>query len=554
MKLKIAFPLLFVALLILSNVQAQQTAKMTSSGIGFLQYLPDGYNSNTNKYPIVISLHGIKEKGNTLTDVNKVANVGLPKYVKLGTKYSFILISPQLKTNMGRWTGDYVIQVLNYVKSTLRVDPNRIYLTGLSLGGGGVQSVATAYPEVWASILPICSGYNVVSSAGKIASADLPTWGFHGDADAVVGEAVTINMINAINNYKPSPLAKVTIFPNLGHVIWDRVYKDTNALDWMLSFRKGSTTPTPSPTPSNVAPVAKAGGDKKLTLPSNATTINGSATDSDGTIASYAWVKKSGGAASISGANTKDLKLSGLVAGTYVFSLTVKDNKGASDSDDVNVVVSKSTTNNAAPVAYAGSDKVYTLPRSSIAVTGTGKDSDGTIASYKWVKTYGGTITMSGTNTATLTLSSLKKGSYIFGFTVTDNNGGTHTDYMKVTVESAPVANAGSDKTVRLPVSSLALRGSATDNGTISSYTWTKSSGPSVSMTNAKTKTVTLKSLHAGTYVFKLAVKDNKGLSDQDFVQVVVKGAVASVQSFADDDDMRVASLDMESADQIGLN
>ena len=65
---------------------------MTSSGIGYLEYLPQGYKTNSNNYPIVISLHGIKEKGNTLSDVARVANVGLPKYVKYGQNYPFILI------------------------------------------------------------------------------------------------------------------------------------------------------------------------------------------------------------------------------------------------------------------------------------------------------------------------------------------------------------------------------------------------------------------------------------------------------------------------------
>jgi hypothetical protein len=159
------------------------------------------------------------------------------------------------------------------------------------------------------------------------------------------------------------------------------------------------------------------------------------------------------------------------------------------------------------------------------------------------VKTYGGTIGMSGTTSSTLTLSSLKTGSYIFGLTVTDNDGAKHTDYIKVTVESIPVAKAGSDRTVTLPISSLSLAGSATDNGTIASYIWTKSSGPSVTLSNANTRTVTLKGLSQGTYVFKLTVKDNKGLTDTDFVQVVVKAAVASIESLSTDG-TQLASID----------
>ncbi len=544
MKQKLVYVLVLVTTMFFS-AQAQQTAKMTSSGIGYLEYLPQGYNSNSNKYPIVISLHGIKEKGNTLADVARVANVGLPKYVKYGAQYSFILISPQLKTTMGRWTGDYVMQVLNYVKTYLRVDPNRIYLTGLSLGGGGVWSVATAYPNVWASILPICSGYNVLSGASAIANADLPVWGFHGDADAVVGESVTINMINAINSYKPNPLAKLTIFPGMGHVIWDKVYKETSALSWLLSYTKGTTSTT---TPGNTAPVANAGADKSLTLPTNSATIYGSATDGDGSVVSYAWTKKSGGSVTLGGASSKTLSASNMVAGTYVFSLSVKDDKGAIDTDDVTVVVKSSTTSsttNTAPVANAGSDRVVVLPTTSTAITGSGTDSNGSIASYSWAKVSGGSVSISGNTTSTLKLSNLVAGTYTFRLTVKDNNGATDTDDVVVIVNNPPVVNAGADKSITLPYSSLSLSATATDaDGTVASYLWSKYSGPSLKMASTTSRTVTLSSFVSGTYVIKVQVKDNRGTSSYDYVKIEVKGVTASVQHITESE-ARLAALDL---------
>jgi hypothetical protein len=509
-------------------VFAQQVSKMSPKGTGFLQYLPDGYSSNTNKYPIVISLHGIKEKGNTLADVARVANVGLPKYVKYGQKYPFILISPQLKTTMGRWSGDYVMEVLNYVKTYLRIDPNRIYLTGLSLGGGGVWSVATAYPSTWAAILPLCSGYNLTSYASKIAGSDIPTWGFHGDADAVVSEYVTINMINAINNYKPSPLAKITIFPGLGHVIWDKVYKETSALQWLLSCRNGTTTTSTG----NQAPIANAGSDKTLTLPSNSTTLYGAGTDADGSVTAYAWSKKSGGSATMAGTTSKELKLSNLVAGTYTFALTVKDDDGVTDSDDVIVTVkSSTTTTNVAPTVYAGSDKLVVLPSSSLAISASAKDSDGTIKSYSWTKTSGPSVYMYNQTTSTLKLSSLVSGTYTFRVTVKDDKGAIDTDDVTVNVTKVPVVSAGTDRTITLPYASLSLTGKATDyDGTIASWQWSKSSGPSVlSMAYSNTSTVKLSNLQPGTYVLKLAVKDNKGAVGYDYVKIVVNDGSASI-------------------------
>jgi hypothetical protein len=438
MRKKFCYSLAVIATLTLSYVQAQQTAKMTSSGIGYLEYLPQGYNSNTNRYPVVISLHGIKEKGNTLAEVSRVANVGLPKYVKYGQQYPFILISPQLKTSMGSWTGDYVMQVVNYVKTKLRIDPSRIYLTGLSLGGYGVWKTIAAYPEVFAAISPICSGGNALSSACKIAAENVPIWTFHGDKDAIVSYTVSTKMVSAINacTPKPSPLAKITIYPGLGHIIWDKAYKESTVLNWMLGFRKGSTSTTPSP--ENALPVVSAGSDKTLTLPSNAVSIQGTASDPDGTIASYTWSKISGGTASLSGTTTSKLSTSNLVSGTYTFRLTVKDNKGASKYDDMKVIVNtSSTTTNKYPVVSAGSDQTITLPTKAITLVGSASDPDGTIASYKWTQIYGVTAPVMNTTTRKLWAYDLKAGTYIFRLTVKDNSGATKYDDTKLVVRSS---------------------------------------------------------------------------------------------------------------------
>lgn len=442
MRIKFNYLLVAIASLLFSQTFAQQTAKVTSAGTGYLEYLPQGYSSSSANYPIVISLHGIKEKGTSSTTpsevlpgVIRVANVGLPKYVKYGTQYPFILISPQLKSSMGKWTGDYVIEVLNHVKKYLRIDNRRVYLTGLSLGGGGVWSVATSYPSTFAAILPVCSGYNVLGSASKIANESLPVWGFHGDADKTVSYTVTQKMITAINGCtpKPSPLAKFTIFPGMSHIIWDKVYKETTALDWLLSFTNGSAPSTPAPLPTNQSPTVSAGGDKSLTLPSNSTSLQGSASDADGSISTYTWSKISGGTASLSGTTSSKLTVSNLVAGTYSFRLTVKDNKGATKSDDVKVTVgSSSTSTNKLPIVSAGSDK--STSNTGITLVGSASDPDGSIVSYIWTKLTGASVPLENTTTPKLWVSQLKAGTYTFRLTVKDNKGATKYDDVKLTV------------------------------------------------------------------------------------------------------------------------
>src|SRR5690606_8443926 len=145
-------------------ILAQQTFQTTNeTTIGLLQYLPKDYNSNSNKYPLVIFLHGIGERGANSTNkstlqgtINLVAKIGPPQYAKDGHNFPFILISPQLKNNYGTWPTWYILEVINWAKNTLRVDEKRIHITGLSLGGGGAWTMLEDYSKLFASGSPVC--------------------------------------------------------------------------------------------------------------------------------------------------------------------------------------------------------------------------------------------------------------------------------------------------------------------------------------------------------------------------------------------------------------
>jgi hypothetical protein len=187
---------------------------------------------------------------------------------------------------------------------------------------------------------------------------------------------------------------------------------------------------------TNSAPVVTTGADRVITLPTNSLYIQGTASDADG-IASYVWTKTYGGAASLSGQNTSKLRAYNLLAGVYIFRLTVKDTKGNSKYDDVKVTVLNS--GNAVPVANAGPDKTVTLPASTVKLYGSAKDSDGTIASYKWTQYGGAAATISYSTSATATVSGLKEGNYYFRLTVKDNDGASDYDNMLVKVTSGGV-------------------------------------------------------------------------------------------------------------------
>ncbi|MCW3094218.1 MAG: Ig family protein [Ferruginibacter sp.] len=282
---------------------------------------------------------------------------------------------------------------------------------------------------------------------------------------------------------------------------------------------------------ANQAPVARAGTDSAIVLPINHSTLLGTGTDADGTISTYAWVKISGPSAGvITTAGTATTTATGLVQGVYSYELTVTDNSGAKAKDTVLVTVN--AAGNLAPTANAGTDNLITLPVSYTTLTGTGADADGTISSYAWVKISGpSTCVITTPNASSTTVTGLVQGTYSYGLTVTDNSGSKTKDTVLVTVNAAgnlaPTANAGTDSSLTLPVSYTTLTGTGTDaDGTISSYSWVKISGPSAGViTNPNASGTTVTGLVQGTYSYELAVTDNSGAKAKDTVLVIVTGA-----------------------------
>ncbi len=278
-------------------------------------------------------------------------------------------------------------------------------------------------------------------------------------------------------------------------------------------------------TTANIKPVANAGADKSIQLPVNSVTISGTGTDQDGTITKYEWSKISGPAATLANTATSALSVTNAVAGTYVFRLTVTDNKNDTGFDDVILNV---TAANQVPVANAGSNKTITLPTNSVVFNGQGTDADGTITGYTWTKVSGPAATLSGETSANLTASNLVAGSYVFSLSVVDNNGAaSNPSQVSLTViaaaNNAPVVNAGADQSITLPVNSINLTGSATDSdGSVAGYAWAKLSGPDATITNANSATLQLSDLVAGVYTFRLTATDNQGISGSDDVVVTV--------------------------------
>lgn len=199
----------------------------------YVEYLPKDFDKN-KQYPLVFFLHGAGERGN---DLDAAMRHGYMKYVREeGKEYPFIFVAPQCPE--GKYWGCYtesLIAFLDDICENLPIDKDRIYLTGLSMGGTGTWMLAMASPEKFAAIMPVCgSGICWNGEAVK----DIPIYMFHGDCDTAVPISESITMLSKINGMGGN--AKIKICYGVGHNAWDYAYTDSEALEWLLSQKKSN--------------------------------------------------------------------------------------------------------------------------------------------------------------------------------------------------------------------------------------------------------------------------------------------------------------------------
>lgn len=235
--------------------------------------------------------------------------------------------------------------------------------------------------------------------------------------------------------------------------------------------------------PPNQPPVANAGNNLAITLPISSVTLNGSGTDTDGSIASFAWSKVAGPEQfNILSTATAQTSVTGLVQGSYSFELLVTDNEGAFAKDTVVVIVNAAPPPNQLPVANAGNNQTVFLPTNNATLAGSGTDTDGTIASYLWTKISGPTqFTISSASSAQTTVTNLAQGVYGFALRVTDNQGGIGRDTVLVTVSaySIPLTDASAAQTITHPVSSVTVTSAYTLAGaSLKNIRWSKTKVP----------------------------------------------------------------------------
>ncbi len=196
-------------------------------------FLPDDYGVEADrKWPLLLSLHGIGERGE---DLERVKIHGYHKIVAPRPGFPFILVSP-LCPDGTRWTNhlEALDTLLSEVIANYAVDVNRVYLTGLSMGGAGAWQLAIEYPQRFAALAPIC-GWSEPVFADRL--KELPVWAFHGALDTVVPVTESKRMVTAIN--KAGGQARLTIYPQANHDSWTATYANDELYEWFLSHQLG---------------------------------------------------------------------------------------------------------------------------------------------------------------------------------------------------------------------------------------------------------------------------------------------------------------------------
>lgn len=200
--------------------------------LDYLIALPKGYDKDGDAVPLILFLHGAGERGKNL---NQLKKHGPPKMVEKGHDFGAIVVSPQCPAGTW-WTShtDILSALLDKIEREHNVDKDRIYVTGLSMGGYGTFALAAKEPERFAAAVPICGGGTPKQAK---ALTKLPMWVFHGDADKVIPVDESKRMVKAINKHDGEN-AKLTIYKGVGHNSWDKAYGDKTMWKWMLAQKR----------------------------------------------------------------------------------------------------------------------------------------------------------------------------------------------------------------------------------------------------------------------------------------------------------------------------
>jgi predicted peptidase len=234
------------------TVHASDKSENADVTVRYLLFVPKDYKPTGEKFPLLLFLHGAGESSND--DLNRVKIHGPAKIVDNRPDFPFIVVSPQCPPTPGydplhppasispevkeklthAWKPDELIQLVDHVTAKLNVDPDRIYVTGLSMGGYGTWRLAAAYPERFAAAVPICGGGDPAALAKPLSK--VPIWAFHGAKDTTVLPKESQAIVDAVRQEHGD--IEYTVYPEANHDSWTETYNNPKVYDWLLAHHR----------------------------------------------------------------------------------------------------------------------------------------------------------------------------------------------------------------------------------------------------------------------------------------------------------------------------
>lgn len=215
-----------------SYSNAQPTLK-PKANYKYLLYLPKDYAEKTMPCPLIIYLHGSSHRGN---DLNKLKGYGIPQLIDKGREFNFIIASPQCPEGKYWSTENWFDSLYTELTTKYRVDTDRVYLTGISLGGYGTFIVGMENADKLAAMVPLCGGVND-SNMPQICSnlKNMPIRAFHGTADNIIPISKTERVVNALVECNGN--IQFTQLENEGHGI-QYLYENDEIYEWMMRWKR----------------------------------------------------------------------------------------------------------------------------------------------------------------------------------------------------------------------------------------------------------------------------------------------------------------------------
>ena len=224
-------------------LRAEEFTWRTTRGVmKYLLYLPKDYDGRSGRtWPLLLFLHGAGERG---TNLGRVAIHGPLSQAKAGQEFPFIIVAPLCPAD-GQWANEPLLQLLVRVGRRFAVDMNRVYLTGLSMGGYGTWNLGLAHPEKFAAIAPICGGGELITillarnyETNRLAAIkELGVWAFHGGKDTTVPVEESERTVAFLKQAGCRDV-RLTVYPGAGHNSWVEAYKDSALYEWFLQHER----------------------------------------------------------------------------------------------------------------------------------------------------------------------------------------------------------------------------------------------------------------------------------------------------------------------------